>query len=377
MWEMLEAKKVEIATGKLQQQDGLDMLGNLLKSAGLTHETPSASSVEKRQQAPKQTLSDAEIIGNAFIILLAGHETTANSIHFAILLLALEVASQRRLQADLDSIFQGRPPAAWDYDRDLPRLFAGMAGAVVNEQLRLIPPVVNIPKSTLPDQPQPITINGKKCIVPGGTLINLCSVAVQRNPKYWPTGPPSHPEEPVHPESNIDNDLEEFKPERWLIDEAEKPSSQQNGGFRTANGKSHSLAAAAIPKNSETDDLNINTAADTAPTLYRPQKGAYIPFSEGYRACIGRRFAQVEVLAALAVLFSQYSVELAVDQWANDEEVEKMGTEERRAVWGKARRSTMEKLRTKMESVITIQLRGDTVPVRWVKRGKERFDGVW
>lgn len=362
MNEMYQAKKAEVAAGK--EQEGMDLMGALVRGgAGLN---PS-SSPEKGQTPPRQALTDEEIIGNAFVFILAGHETTANAIHFSLIYLALNLSSQRRLQRDLDGIFHGRPTSEWDYERDIPKLFGGMTGAVLNEVLRLVPPVVNIPKSTLKDQPQPIILDGKKCLVPGGAMVNLISAVVQRNPKYWPTGPPKDTAHPAHPRSNTDNDLEEFRPDRWLI---ESPSDLAKAA-NTANG--HPVAAGGS-KTSDTDELGVNTAPVTASTLYRPPRGAYIPFSDGGRACLGRRFAQVEVLAVLAVIFADNSVELAVDEFARDEEVEGMTAAQRREVWNKAERKTKALLRDGMGSIITLQLRGGSVPLRFVRRGRERFD---
>ena len=365
MNEMYQAKKIDVAAGK--EDEGMDLMGALVKGAGVTGESMHASR-EKGQQVPRQALTDDEILGNAFVFILAGHETTANAIHFSLLYLALNCPSQRHLQIDLDQIFHGKPVSEWNYDRDLPRLFGSMTGAVLNETLRLLPPVINIPKSTLKGQPQPININGKRCLAPPNMLINLVTVAVQRNPKYWPTGPPSDPGNPIHPTSNTDNDLEEFKPERWLLSEKSKD----------IDNHSHSNGSTILKDSAtaETEDLGISTAADTSPQLFRPPKGAYIPFSEGYRACIGRRFAQVEVLAVLAVIFSQYSVELAVDEWASDEEVEKMGEDERAEVWQKAKRRARALLRHGMGSMITLQMRKGVVPLRFVKKGEERFGRI-
>lgn len=349
MKEMYAAKKAEVLAG--EEREGMDLMGALVKGAGITPETlgPPLSS-EKPQASPNHAFSDDEILGNAFVFILAGHETTANSIHFSLLYLALHVQSQRRLQKDLDSIFQSRPISEWDYERDLPKLFGGMAGAVLNEELRLIPPVVSIPKKIAAGSPQTLLVDGKKIHLEGGTQISLVSVVTHRNPRYWPHGPPSDPEHPAHPESNLDNDLEEFKPERWLLD----PSS----GKATSNG--HVNVHHQVDK-AETDDLGVNTAADTAATLFHPLKGAYIPFSEGYRACLGRRFAQVEVLAVLAVIFSQYSVELAVDEYATDEEVEKMDESGQREVWGKAATLAKSLMRTGMGSIITVSYQTKSV----------------
>lgn len=290
---------------------------------------------------------------------ISGHETAANSIHFSILLVALETAAQRRLQKDLDLIFQGRPICEWDYDQDLPYLFGGVTGAVLNEQLRLFPPVTGIPKSTS-EEPQSLQMNGKTVTVPPRTHISLCCPSIHRNPRFWPAGPPSDPERPAHPRSNLDNDLEEFKVERWLVHSEPRSSSE-------------SLPLPSI-KTDDTEALAINTAADTSASLYRPEKGAYIPFSDGFRACIGRRFAQVEVLAALAVIFSQYSVELAVDDWASDAEVETMSEPERKEVWGKAAERARWLLREGMVSRITLQMAKGHVPLRFVRKGEERFN---
>jgi hypothetical protein len=79
-------------------------------------------------------------------------------------------------------------------------------------------------------------------------------------------------------------------------------------------------------------------------------------------------------LAALAVIFTKYSVELAVDEWATDNEILEMGEEERREVWDKAKSEVERKLQNEMGSIITIQLRGKPVRVRICERGKEIFD---
>lgn len=107
--------------------------------------------------------------------------------------------------------------------------------------------------------------------------------------------------------------------------------------------------------------------------LLKPVKGSYIPFSDGFRSCIGRRFAQVEILAVLAVIFSQYSVELAVDEWNSDEEVEAMDKKEREVVYQKAIDRASVVLKTKVASIITLQLRGTSIPIRLVKHGEGRF----
>ena len=270
--------------------------------------------------------------------------------------MALNPAVQSQLQKDFDSIFKGKPVSEWDYDRDLPQLFGGVAGAVMNEQLRLIGPVVNIPKCTL-NEPQSLQMNGRTVTVPANCSVSLCAPSVHRNPNCWPHGEVTDPTLPANVSNQPGNDLEEFKIQRWLLNEEKKAASMP--------GEDSS--------SQDTDELGINTASDTSASLYRPGKGAFIPFSDGFRACIGRRFAQVEVLAALAVIFREYSAELAVDEWATDEEVEKMNATEKKEVWGKAADRAKWLMKYGMATVITLQMKRGHVPVRFVKRGNERF----
>jgi cytochrome P450 len=231
-----------------------------------------------------------------------------------------------------------------------------MAGAVMNEQLRLIPPVNVIPKSTAPHSPQPITIDGKEYTIPANCSIGLHAVAVHRNPKYWPYGP-ARKSGAINPSCSTDNDLDEFKPERWLSkDETD-----------VVNGAANGLL------NHSADGLAVDTSPDTT-CSFKPPKGAYIPFSEGARACLGRRFAQVEILAALAVIFSRYSIELSTEAYAPDEELVKMDGSQKREIWHKARHAAEEKFRNEMGTIITLQLRGEGVTVRICERGREAFD---
>ncbi|EXJ88924.1 hypothetical protein A1O3_01988 [Capronia epimyces CBS 606.96] len=350
MKEAVASKKESLEAGA-EDQDQLDLLGQLVKGQVAS------------KKSKDVTLTDPEILGNMFVLILAGHETAANSIHFSMVYLALYPQSQRALQKDLDRIFQGRPPSDWDYDRDLPALFGGMVGAVLAEELRLVPPVIGIPKSTWGVPDQQIMIEGKSCTVPSGTYISLCSSDVQRNPRYWPTGKPTLPGgKPVHPVSNVDNDLEEFRPERWLLDDEGEVQI-------SAAGMNKEMPTETVTS----DGLAINEAADTSDRMYRPPKGAYVPFSDGYRACLGRRFAQVEVLATLAVILQNYSVELAVDQWATDEQVIAMDEDGRVEVWQKAAEHARDLMLNGLSVIISLQMRRGHVSMRFVPRGQEKF----
>lgn len=305
----------------------------------------------EKGQVVQSTLSQTDILGNAFVMIIAGHETTANSVHFALMMLAMAPASQRRLQREVESIFENTPPEDWDYDICINKCLGGMIGAVLNEELRLMPPVTSIPKSVRKDQDQTIIIEGKKHVLPKGAFVNINTVGAHRNPKYWPSRGPSKI-------SGLPNDLDDFIPERWLVKDGTR------SGIDTPN-RSDSGAE---------EDFGGFTGQSSAAELFRPVRGSFIPFSEGPRSCLGRRLAQVEVVAVLSVIFQKYSIELAVDRWATDEEVEKMGKQERVQLYRKALQRAEETMKS-ASTRITLKLHeGDTfIPVRVVRKGEENF----
>ena len=321
-----------------------------MQGAVITKYTDNASRGNARNRTipTRQLLSDEEILGNTFIFIVAGHETTASTIHHALLFLALHPGSQRNLQKDLDQILGDQPIDKWDYERDLPKLLNSMVGAVINETLRLIPPIMQIPKLTPKTQPQSLEVDGRKFIVPAGTHVNIVLPATHRNPNYWPADPHNA------------NDLNEFRPERWLLNSENVVNDNNNEPNTTA-----------LSPKSDTSPSSQDTPSSI---LFHPPKGAYLPFSDGPRACLGRRFAQVEIATVLAVLFRSHSIELAVDKYASDDEIDRMpeSEEQRKGVWEKAAQDARRCMREGVRFGIAARV-GQGVGVRVVRRGAERF----
>jgi cytochrome P450 len=48
-------------------------------------------------------MTKQDVIANSWIFLFAGHESTANTLHFAFLFLAIALDTQARLQGDVDA----------------------------------------------------------------------------------------------------------------------------------------------------------------------------------------------------------------------------------------------------------------------------------
>lgn len=180
--ELLDLKIHETTQGK-PPAEGMDLMGQLVRSA---YEAKPDGNPQAKQ-AP--VLGRSEIKGNAFVMLVAGHETTANTIHFTLLQLAGNPSAQRCLQRDLDALVGGRGhPSTWDFEGTFNPLLASMVGACMNETLRLMPSVVAVPKIVTRDRDQPLVIDGSRYVVPRGAAVQLCAGAAHNHPRYWPNG---------------------------------------------------------------------------------------------------------------------------------------------------------------------------------------------
>ena len=57
----------------------------------------------------EKKVSDEEIVGHSIVFLIAGNETTANTLAFTSYLLALIPEIQEKLQAKIDEYFESKP----------------------------------------------------------------------------------------------------------------------------------------------------------------------------------------------------------------------------------------------------------------------------
>jgi cytochrome P450 len=138
-----------------------------------------------------QAMSDAELRDELLTLFLAGHETTALAVSYALWMLAEHPEIQDRVHAELDAL--DGPPTMKDL-RSLPVL-----DAVLKETLRLYPPAWAIGREVI----EPIELAG--AVVPIGAQIVASQWVVHRDPRFW-TGPTR------------------FRPDRWLHGEtAELP----------------------------------------------------------------------------------------------------------------------------------------------------------
>ncbi|KAH7096883.1 cytochrome P450 [Auriculariales sp. MPI-PUGE-AT-0066] len=184
-------------------------------------------------------LTDDELIADIVTFLVAGHETTAHALAFALALLAMHPVVQEKMYKDLQPFVSSDGDIAYN---DIPKLSYTLA--VFYEATRLHPPIFAYTKGAVRSDVTLPTASGEPIVVPEGTWLSAHVNALHYNPKCWP-----------NPEI--------FKPERFL--DPEWP------------------------------------------------RDAFVAFSSGPRACIGRRFAETEAVTFLATIIAQYRVELPPD----------------------------------------------------------------
>ncbi|PSC76937.1 cytochrome P450 [Micractinium conductrix] len=192
------------------------------------------------RQAGSETLGPLWAVGQATTFIMAGYETTANAIAYAVYLLAGNPDKEAKLLAEIDGWGRHKAlPSAADLPSALP-----YTAAVVQEALRMYPPAA----VAVREVPCGISLGDKA--IPGDAALQVCINAMQRSPRLW-------------------RDPKAFIPERFM------PGTPE--------------------------------AAEVTP-------GAYLPFGDGPRKCIGWRFALQEAALSLAALYQQYTFRLTPGQ---------------------------------------------------------------
>ncbi|KIO26747.1 hypothetical protein M407DRAFT_74068 [Tulasnella calospora MUT 4182] len=242
------------------------------KRAAVLAAASSADAVEKKSVAGKDLLSvlikanmatdikesermnDVEVIGQIYTLLIAGHETTSTTLTWLLYDLAHPENhhAQAKLREELQSVTTDRPTT--DELNALPYL-----DAVVRETLRLNSALDITPRCAGQDTSIPVStpyidrngVERMEISIGAGEEIIIPISLINRDKEIW------------------GEDADEFKPERWL------------------EGNTH-------PRSSE------------IPGVF----SSILTFLGGPRACIGYRFALLEMKVLIFALLRNISVEL-------------------------------------------------------------------
>lgn len=206
-------------------------------------------------------LSDEEMMGNLFVFTAAGFDTTANTLSYALVLLARHPRWQDWLIEEVDAIV---PADMTDEQLEYTAIFpkATRVLSFMFETLRLFTPIIHIAKQTR--TAQTLETSQGRYWLPAKTTCYIDGVALHLNPDVWRNLNIAENEE------SSDNDEDLFRPTRWL-----NPSG-------------------------------------SAQAVFQPPKGAYVPWSAGPRVCPGQKMAQVEFTAVILSLLRRHRVEAVV-----------------------------------------------------------------
>jgi cytochrome P450 len=129
-------------------------------------------------------MSDRQLRDEALTLLVAGHETTALTLAWALYLIALDAHADEGLHAEVSTVLDGRSPAVEDV-QDLQ-----FAQHLVWETTRLYPAGYVTVREALRD----VDVNGY--FIRRGTIVLLPQWVMQRDPRYF-------------------DDPDAFRPQRW------------------------------------------------------------------------------------------------------------------------------------------------------------------
>jgi len=216
-------------------------------------------------------LTMSEILGNIFFINLAGHETTASTLAYMVLLLAAYPEVQDWIGEELESVCNSTQTS--DYGLMFPRL--KRCQAVILETLRLYPPIPGLTKYTS-TKSTTLNVGEKPLYIPAHTMVVTSLLALHTHPKYWPEDPLT------------------WNPFRWI----------------------------SVPEGFAESGIPISERLENE-QLFEPAKGTYFPWSYGAHTCPGKKFAQVELTAALAALLRSHRVDPLNDEAGNVYEARK------------------------------------------------------
>ncbi|KAH7130051.1 cytochrome P450 [Dendryphion nanum] len=207
-------------------------------------------------------LSADEILGNLFVINFAGHDTTANTLAFAALLLAAHPEVQDWIAEEINAALQGLGEGEGSYGELFPKLVR--CRAVMLETLRLFPPIMSLPKITTVSQAQTLRVGDREITLLPDTFILSSVLGTHTHPDYW-------------------SDPLTWQPTRWIESKFNPPE--------------------VLPRYLQTGDSPFEER------IRAPVRKAYFPWSDGPQNCPGLKFSEVEFVAVLAYLFREHRIE--------------------------------------------------------------------
>ncbi|XP_024912145.1 thromboxane-A synthase isoform X2 [Cynoglossus semilaevis] len=175
---MLDARSSK-ETLSLEQFDTLnhtDELSHMTQQASEQGNTsPPAQEPKPGRSSQRKTITEDEIVGQAFMFILAGYETSCNTLAFTCYLLALHPECQLRVQDEVDEFFSKYESLDYTNIQELKYL-----DMVISEVLRLYPPAFRFPREVSQD----CVVGGQ--FLPKGAILEIPAGFLHHDPEHWP-----------------------------------------------------------------------------------------------------------------------------------------------------------------------------------------------
>ncbi|XP_032378719.1 thromboxane-A synthase [Etheostoma spectabile] len=123
----------------------------------------------------KKMMTEDEVVGQAFVFLLAGYETSSSTLAFTCYLLAIHPECQRKVQEEVDDFFTRHESPDYTNVQELKYL-----DMVISEALRLYPPGFRFAR----DIDQDCVLNGQR--LPKGATLEIPAGFLHYDPEHWP-----------------------------------------------------------------------------------------------------------------------------------------------------------------------------------------------
>ncbi|XP_054475317.1 thromboxane-A synthase [Anoplopoma fimbria] len=140
---------------------------------------PSASDQDPQEPSSrrpqKKMITEDEIVGQAFVFLLAGYETSSNTLGFTCYLLAIHPECQCKVQQEVDDFFTRHESLDYTNVQELKYL-----DMVISEALRLYPPGFRFAR----DIDEDCVLNGQ--VLPKGATLEIPAGFLHYDPEHWP-----------------------------------------------------------------------------------------------------------------------------------------------------------------------------------------------
>lgn len=120
-------------------------------------------------------MDDAQLRDEALTLLLAGHETTASGLSWALYLLATHPEVAEKVRQEVEQVLGGRPASV----SDVPKL--GLTDRVFSEAIRIFPPAWVFTRLAMEDD-----VLATGATVERGSEVMVSPWAMQRNPRFFP-----------------------------------------------------------------------------------------------------------------------------------------------------------------------------------------------